>query len=161
MNKGDLIKKAYEVISDKTPLKYDCGQLCDSACCTGKGYMLLFPGEKKLLEDKGFSFSTYLLKGYGQVDTLICEGVCEREFRPLSCRICPLAPKMIEGFLYVRLDSRGRSICPLTDNGLSAIGKGFIVAVKESLTQLCESPEIRRFIQALSDRIDEYETPLF
>lgn len=36
-NKTYLIKKAYELLERVTPLRYDCGKLCDGLCCKGDG----------------------------------------------------------------------------------------------------------------------------
>ena len=44
------VKAARELLKDLTPLKTDCGRLCQGACCQGdEGTgMLLFPGEDAL-----------------------------------------------------------------------------------------------------------------
>ena len=35
MNKKILYKKAYRILENSTPLKFDCGTLCDKKCCSG------------------------------------------------------------------------------------------------------------------------------
>ena len=105
-----IIKSAYEMVGGMTPLKSDCGRLCGAACCSSEGYMLLFPYEQELVGGD-FKIVRKELEGYGPVDALYCDGECDRDVRPLSCRIFPLAPKFMEDKLFVRLDPRGRVVC--------------------------------------------------
>ena len=52
MTTQERILSALKLLEKVTPLKGDCGRVCGAACCqsdeTGKGGMLLFPGEKAL-----------------------------------------------------------------------------------------------------------------
>lgn len=55
-----LYAEAGRIIGDKTPLKKDCGQICDGACCKGDDDtgMLLFPFEESVLhveETRGYA----------------------------------------------------------------------------------------------------------
>ena len=74
-----------------TPLRADCGRACGHACCqpdeTGRGGMLLFPGEEALYRDKaGFAVSRDGSLGIPAL-LLTCGGSCDRTERPLSCRL--------------------------------------------------------------------------
>ena len=61
---SDLYKKAKEIIGEKTPLRKDCGLICDGACCKGDSEtgMLLFPCEQTSLsvtEKDGVRLAVY------------------------------------------------------------------------------------------------------
>lgn len=79
-----LYKKAKNIMEDKTPLKNDCGFLCNKACCKGdtETGMLLFPFEE----------TTLTVSEKDSVRLCVCEGSCKRESRPLSCMIFPFFP---------------------------------------------------------------------
>ena len=89
MTDAELIKKAYEIIGNKTPLKSDCGRLCGAACCKGDDEtgMLLFPGEEDLCTCDEFK----IIQTDYSLPLLVCDGTCNRDRRPLACRIFPLA----------------------------------------------------------------------
>lgn len=55
MNKKNLYKRAYRLMENSTPLKFDCGMLCNSKCCTGdsRAGMSLFHGEEAMLDVHG------------------------------------------------------------------------------------------------------------
>ena len=93
----ESLNKLYELLADVTPLPYVCGVLCGAACCKGsdRDGMILFPGERRFFEDlPGFSVWHNAEYDY---DYLVCSGSCDREERPLSCRIFPY-------FFYVTRD---------------------------------------------------------
>ncbi len=103
----ELFKRAYEIIGGLTPLKgHDCGQLCERSCCGGSEQtgMRLFPGEQsklRVIENENGRF-------------VVCGGSCDREERPLSCRIFPFYPTIdSKGKVRAVIDSRGLRICPL------------------------------------------------
>ena len=56
--------------------------------------MLLLPGEETLLPS---GHDRYLqpaeLPRFGPVLLYVCPDTCDRDFRPLACRIFPLAPR--------------------------------------------------------------------
>lgn len=151
------LKKAYDILGDLTPLKTDCGKMCSSACCKGDGGMYLFPGEYELLKDvNGFRFEKKILDGYGEVYFMTCNDTCDRTIRPLSCRIFPLVAKFIDGKLFVRLDARGRSVCPLTQKSILSLDKEFLEAVKKVLIMLCEDDRVSQYLNAVSKMEEKY-----
>lgn len=108
-------KHIYRLLDEVTPLKADCGHLCDCACCKGdeEEGMYLFPHEE-VMYDGSESWlkiydSDFIFKGK-PVKIAICDGTCERSKRPLSCRIFPL---FTDENKKVIVDIRGRSVCPL------------------------------------------------
>lgn len=143
-----LYKKAKRIIGDKTPLKKDCGMLCDGACCKGDENtgMLLFPFEKTSLtvtEKEG-------------VRLAVCGGKCKREHRPLSCMIFPFFPYITpEGRIKVVPDIRGYNICPLVrEFSYVRFDRAFLRRVKDVGRLLATDEECRDFLYATSREID-------
>jgi hypothetical protein len=118
--------------------------------------MTLFPYERELVEGMGFEIAQKQLEGYGAVDILYCGGVCERNTRPLACRIFPLAPKIAGGELYVRMDPRARSVCPLSHKSILSFDKEFTNIIKKTLNMLCVDDKIFQYLKAVSDIADKY-----
>ena len=146
----DAVVTAREMLSQVTPLRFDCGRVCGGACCRsdedGQGGMLLFPGEEALYRDLPTGFA---LKSNDQVipggRLLICEGTCDRSARPLSCRLFPLLPT--EGSPC--LDQRAWAVCPLMAYGVKGLRSEFVSAVQAAGRILFSCPEHRAFLSAL------------
>lgn len=105
-NREELFESAFRILGKRTPLKADCGVLCEKNCCRGdeKTGMLLFPFEK----------TTLRVEEKDGVRLAVCDGSCERDERPLSCRIFPFFPTVSDdGKIAVSLDYRGFRVCPL------------------------------------------------
>lgn len=90
-----LYDRAYRLLDDVTPRRFNCGTLCGAACChnlsksgdTETG-MLLLPFEKDYLQHAGAAGYSYLCdSNREEPDMLICSGLCDRRFRPFACRI--------------------------------------------------------------------------
>lgn len=151
---NEAVMQARALLKTLTPLKSDCGRLCGGACCEGdEGTgMLLFPGEDALYE--GCAFARVLDAGFtlgGETaKLLVCSGRCERENRPLACRLFPLflAFKK-DGGTKVRLDHRARGVCPLTQYGLSALDEAFAEAVRKAYDLLLEDETCRAYLHDL------------
>ena len=91
------LKEAYRIIGELTPLKMNCGKLCDAACCqndgSGENGMLLFPYEEWFYRKPEDGFAFHLSEDdslYKGGKRLVCEGSCPRVRRPLACRLFPL-----------------------------------------------------------------------
>lgn len=145
---------ARSLLSNLTPLKADCGRLCGGACCQGDDAtgMLLFPGEEALYA--ACSFARVLPAGFslgGQsVSLLVCEGRCERENRPLACRLFPLFLRFGEdGSTRVVLDRRARALCPLTGYGLCALDSAFLDAARTAYDLLLADPACAAYLRDL------------
>ncbi len=148
-----VLEKARGLLETVTPLKTNCGRLCDGACCqsdeTGENGMLLFPYEeyfyKKPIE--GFPFrlekdDTLIKAGY----RLVCEGHCPRQHRPLACRLFPLRIRMDSDATgahtraVAEIDPRAWAVCPLPEEGgLRALSPAFIQAVEAAGNALIEN----------------------
>ena len=93
----DALFSAREKLNDVTPLKRDCGRVCGARCCRScegeETGMLLFPGEEELYTGR---------EGWQVLDTetgrlAVCPGRCDRDERPLACRLFPLLPVIRDG----------------------------------------------------------------
>ena len=144
------VTKARALLENMTPLNGDCGRFCGGACCLpdedGQGGMLLFPGEEALYRDMPEGFA---LTGDDSVVPggliLTCAGECERQFRPLSCRLFPLLP--VPGGAV--MDRRGWAVCPLMEHGKRGLKSEFVQAVKAAGDLLYACPEHAAFLAAL------------
>ncbi|MDL2233911.1 hypothetical protein LJC63_10105 [Ruminococcaceae bacterium OttesenSCG-928-L11] len=153
---GRLLEQAYRVIGDATPLPVDCGQLCETACCQGGDEvgMLLFPGEQLLLAGKrGFEVSRIDYMG-GRAWFVGCAGTCDRELRPLACRVFPLGPQVLpSGRVRAVPDPRSRRMCPLATGEF--LDPAFVKAVGAAFSLLAREPAMLRFMKRISDEMDE------
>ena len=143
-----LYAEANRILSDRTPLKKDCGLICGGECCKGDDEtgMLLFPFEETTLN----------IIEKDQVRLAVCKGSCNRDERPLSCRIFPFFPYVTpEGRIKVIPDIRGVNICPLISHFDEVkFDRGFLYRVKKVGRLLYADEECRRFLEETSREID-------
>lgn len=113
-----LLRRAYALLENVTPLKNDCGLLCSGACCKPdtvnietEGGMSLLPYEDTLIG----GFDSFKIKDTQDGKVLICGGKCERFFRPFACRIFPYYARIDEssGRISLRIDPRSVNVCPM------------------------------------------------
>ena len=148
------VLSARALLSGLTPLKANCGRLCGGACCQGDEAtgMLLFPGEEALYAHCAFARvlpAGFSLGGQG-VSLLVCQGRCERENRPLACRLFPLFLRFREdGSTRVVMDRRARALCPLTGYGLSALDSAFLDAARTAYDLLLADPACAAYLRDL------------
>ena len=150
------VSAAREKLKQVTPLKRDCGRICGARCCrplegeeTG---MLLFPGEAEAYAGKaGFE-----VRKTARGDLLICSGTCDREDRPLSCRLFPLLPVIgDDGKVRAVTDLRAKAVCPLARQGKSAVDPDFAEAVREAGEILAAEDEQAVFLDMLEEEQSE------
>ncbi len=158
-----LYLQIYRMLERVTPLKSDCGLLCNKACCDGGDAdlgMYLFPGEELLLSGLGYFRimpTDIQLKNGNNVLLVNCDGKCDRKFRPLACRIFPLTPYLTyRRTLTLEMDVRATGICPLAKGKNTPLQPDFIRAVRQSIRIMSRDPEIVSFIETLSRILDEY-----
>ena len=151
------VYSAYCRLKYVTPLKTDCGKMCDGECCKGdrETGMVLFPGEEKLfLNKEGY---TVREKTDGS-KLLVCNGVCDRKERPLSCRIYPLFPytyiENCEVKQKVIYDVRGMNSCPIVNKAIKT-DKKFVFAVRLAGKELLKDEECSKQLLEISREIDE------
>ena len=155
---NETVKKARELLADVTPLKTDCGKVCGARCCkpleaedTG---MLLFPGEEEVYLEK----EDWTLRRTQAGMIAICPGRCERDDRPLACRIFPLLPVIRDDRVKAAADQRARPVCPLLRQGIRGMDPAFADAVREAGRLLAEDPVQRKFMEMLTEEQDELKS---
>ena len=158
MSEIHAVLAARELLENLTPLKTDCGRLCQGACCQGDEAtgMLLFPGEEALYADCTFArvVPTGFSLGGTPAQLLVCDGRCDRKNRPLACRLFPLFLKFREDQTPVlRMDARARAVCPLTDYGISALDGAFVAAAREAYALLMENERCAAYLRALDEAL--------
>ena len=150
-----VLHAAREKLKSVTPLKKDCGRVCGAACCRSpegeETGMLLFPGEEELYAGK----DGWIIRETAAGPMVICPGECERDERPLACRIFPLLPVIRDGAVKVAADQRARAVCPLLKQGIRGMDPAFTEAVREAGRMLAEVPEERAFLEKLTEEQDE------
>lgn len=156
MSGRSAVLAARELLNHLTPLKTDCGRLCQGACCQGDEAtgMLLFPGEEALYEDCAFArvVPTGFSLGGTPAQLLVCDGRCDRKNRPLACRLFPLFLKFREDQTPVlRMDARARAVCPLTDYGMRALDPEFKQAARRAYDLLLEDEVCAAYLKALDE----------
>lgn len=156
MSAYESVLEARNLLEHLTPLKTDCGRLCQGACCQGDEQtgMLLFPGEETFYE--GCTFARIIPAGFmlGGRDALllVCSGTCARENRPLACRLFPLFLKFKEdGVTKLRMDVRAKSVCPLTDYGIRALDPDFKLAARKAYDLLLEDDVCAAYLRELDE----------
>lgn len=151
----DILHTARALFDELTPLAADCGRLCQGRCCqplegenTG---MLLFPGEAAYYED----LPGYTVKAAPAGLLLTCSGACQRQDRPLSCRLFPLIPVLRPDGVKVATDLRAKPVCPLARQGKSALLQEFVEAVRTCGMILAEDEQQRQFLLKLTAQQDD------
>ena len=109
--------------------------------------MILFPGEETPLEVKQAGGRRYA----------VCTGECDRDSRPLSCRIFPFFPVLTaSGEIEVTIDPRGRSLCPLVRNAPDiAFNSSFIRRVETAGKALARKQECRELLREITEEIND------
>ena len=150
MNKDELYRRAFHLLGACTPLRTDCGVLCKKACCKGDDNtgMLLFPGERTSLPVR---------EADGR-RVAVCSGQCERETRPLSCRLFPLFPVPDgRGGLTAVPDVRG-AVCPLVRHASQVrFSSRFRARVAAVGRLLMTDADCRAFLESVWREMDETE----
>ena len=151
----EIYNKAYCEIGSMTPISADCGKLCGARCCRGdeNDGMIVFPGEEKLLSAHGYKLMQREMNGFPVYFTS-CNGSCNRVYRPLSCRIFPLAPTLRDGTLKIIPDPRAKYLCPLLL--ADSVEEKFKAAVERAFSLLSEDENVREMLIHYTAMLDEY-----
>ena len=165
MNFTELYSKAYSMLENRTPVMYDCGELCSSTCCRNNGLgMLLFPYEENYLSTMNNDFvirdSNIHIDVYS-VKLLSCNGICNRSTRPLACRIFPLFPFTYKNnHISVKFDPRAHGTCPLLLNDLEGIYMSglFRLMVLKTAVLLAEEPLVKKFLLQITSELETIES---
>lgn len=156
----NFYKIIYSILGDETPLKTNCGRLCGRKCCSesdaGEG-MYLYPFEEKMFRE-GATFAKIsesdFMYGDEYAGFITCDGYCEREKRPLACRIFPLVPYVDkDGALTVIYDPRAVGFCPLENAHITSAFKKKVWLLS---SLLFKASDTREFLISQSRLIDEF-----
>lgn len=150
------LREAYALLEKATPMgRADCGALCNAVCCTSKtgDSMELFPYEKELFASlDGFEVTD------GKVPLVKCTGRCNRDERPLACRIYPLFPMVTEENgeekITVIYDPRAASSCPLCV-AKARLDRRFVRAVRRAGKYLLSDPVTAEHLRATSEYLED------
>jgi len=163
MHISEIYKSIYKYYADTTPLLFDCGKLCDGACCKSDDNeetgMYLFPGEEALFRNNpDFKIvSSEFEYGGKYADILICKGHCDRNLRPLSCRIFPVIPYVEGNSFKLIFDPRAKGLCPLTElSDFSELDAEFLRKTENVVRLLMKFGETKVFLESLTDILDDY-----
>jgi hypothetical protein len=93
----------------------------------------------------------------GRAWLLICGGACDRDTRPLSCRIFPLEPYVgedgkVAAIANPRLDVQ--RMCPLATG--EYLSKRFVRRVGKAFDLLSREPKMLEFMRRRSAELDEW-----
>lgn len=168
MDTDSAVRRARTLLKAQTPLLFDCGGLCSSACCraseAGTG-MLLFPGEEALYRRLPGGFALQTAPEMPGAALLTCGGACSRAQRPLACRFFPLLPMVRREkgrhVLLLGLDRRAWPVCPLMESGFKAFSPGFLDACRRAARALFEQAEQRAFLMRLYALNEQYKLSLW
>ena len=160
---NDIILTARERLGALTPLRRDCGRLCGASCCqadeSGKGGMILFPGE----ETRYGAQTPWARISPGEIavagrplQMLTCDGTCDRAERPLACRVFPLTPVALDDKIDVVLDVRAWPVCPLMPHGMKGLDAAFVAAVRAAAALLWEDSACRLAIEAMTEHLRKF-----
>ncbi len=165
MSAEKFYRAVYNIIGDETPLEVDCGKLCSGACCSVSDEitgMYLFPFEGAMYKNMpswGKIYDTDFSYNKKYVDLFTCTGTCDRARRPLSCRIFPLVAYIdTDGKMDIRMDIRGRGMCPLASAMRKEdLSQSFVKKVTLAMKLCMANREVRQFLYAQSRSLDELE----
>ncbi len=153
-------ERIYALFQDKTPLAADCGSVCGAACCRDSGEdcgMRLFPGEREYLAAHWPKDCFRPTRDGGVL--LVCDGRCDRRFRPLACRIFPLFPyRETSGRIRADYDPRALRLCPLVKlAGRTRLERSFVRTVRRAGRLLTADRECHRFLREQSGQLEEWK----
>jgi len=126
------IRYIYSLTNDTAFTGFDCGTLCDRACCQGTDQEMgiyLLPGEEIILNTQPWlQFQYQEAEDYdfppswnGPVVFAHCRGNCTRHLRPMQCRTFPAAPHLKDDkLILVRETIELPYVCPLSPDALNS-----------------------------------------
>lgn len=166
MNAEYVYLQLYKLFDKNTPLTFDCGRICNKACCKGDDCgMYLFPQEESVykllnpdwakIEKSDFTYNNEKEKN---TKILFCNGDCDRYQRPLACRIFPLTPYINkDNKLEIIIDPRAKSVCPVsTELAIGDFDTTFVKNVRRTFNILIQNKEVYAFLVEYSKMLDEY-----
>ena len=154
----------YKLLDEVTPLSKDCGVLCDKACCKEEDEpagMFVFPFEEELLKDVDFGYIEDSNCEYGEdkvAKIFYCTKPCNREQRPLGCRIFPLTPYRKNGKVTLVMNPAAKKMCPLARSlHPSQLEEEFEVNVMKAINRIRKLKDGEDYIDMLTEIAQQFE----
>ena len=154
----------YKLLDEVTPLSKDCGVLCDKACCKEEDEpagMFVFPFEEELLKDVDFGYIEESNCEYGEdkvAKIFYCTKPCNREQRPLGCRIFPLTPYRKNGKVTLVMNPAAKKMCPLARSlHPSQLEEEFEVNVMKAINRIRKLKDGEDYIDMLTEIAQQFE----
>ena len=168
------MQEIYERLDKVSPVDYDCGRLCNEACCVydeedyanEELFLYLMPGEELMYEDSD-CFELYTMQsntsGYtdnweDNVFLVKCTTPpkCDRKIRPIQCRTFPLIPHigLDEEFHLVFDESEYPYVCPLVNEN-KKLNEDFINETYDVWSMLIKNPIVYDLVKTDSRRRNE------
>lgn len=167
----------YRLLDKVSPVPFDCGTICGSACCTAANYdeelgIFLLPGEEKI-HDRSADWLTWNTLStdeyefpeswHGNVSFVRCKTPphCPRIMRPLQCRSFPLSPHLTEDGELVMIynDADLPYCCPMIEEE-TELDPDFVRATHTVWKHLIRDPLIRDLVEMESRERDEIQEML-
>lgn len=159
-------EKIYRILESTTPLKTDCGTLCNKICCTNwtnEVGMYLLPGEEQMFtfQEDWLTYELHSAEEYefcpewtGSYYFLKCTRPCPREKRPFQCRVFPLKAHITrKGRVDIVMDTEYEKLCPLIAKGIPDLEPDFVESVRQAYNILLNDPLIYADILWESEKI--------
>lgn len=115
----------------------------------------VFPLTVKAGQSEAREETTAAQKGVGVTETLAHPSEAYGAIRRAGGRRDYAADAPLS--VAVRIDARGKTLCPLLPDGLSAFAPAFVAAAQAAFSLLWAQPEHRAYLTALSALVDQYE----
>ncbi len=153
---NENLKKARDLLERSAPLgRFDCGKICGAKCCQGDEDtgMWLFPHEEEFYKNHP-DFTIRNTDGNGGYPMIVCGGTCNREDRPLACRIYPFYPKIDGDKIKIIKDLRGFGSCPIIKENIKPEPK-FLRNLRKATRYLLRDEETKDYILRVQSEIEE------
>ncbi|MBQ3668704.1 MAG: hypothetical protein II920_05710 [Clostridia bacterium] len=161
-----LLNSANSLLENVTPLRDDCGQYCDRACCRDNGEagscVWLLPGEDANAMEWAQSHEALMPVTKTKCAGVYCLSPCDRALRPFMCRIFPLSPYFSEkkNSWSVRMDRRAAALCPLFSYGKKGLRSEFVSACEQAVQLLASDADYLSCLEALEAEEAAYRMEL-
>ena len=159
----------YRLLDRVSPVDYDCGTLCQAACCVipneedAEMGIYLLPGEDKIhdRQSEGFRWTEESTEDFefpeswsGKVFFLHClkSPHCQRSMRPIQCRTFPILPHITEDAELIMIydDTDVPYRCPLIEDELP-LNDDFVKATHTVWKHLIRDPLIYDLVKEDSE----------
>jgi Fe-S-cluster containining protein len=157
LNYKEIYRQVYSLLEIAVIKNYDCGRLCGAKCCSSenKRGIYLYPFEEVMfdqsepwLEWKVHRQKWYdLPTGISKLYFLTCKGSCERNKRPIQCRIYPFSFQMGADNNVELVENDFGHHCNILQ-GNCEINDKFLTNLRKAAELLLQIPEVRILVNS-------------